>query len=94
MSADHEYIVYHLIASSPPAWVAGEVGTLPPNNRLLSFQLEIYQGSPFGRESRHWTPIWSQPDLTEEQVKELIAKYPLPNASSHLSDDLLDRLRI
>jgi hypothetical protein len=77
MSADHEFILYDLILSNPPGWrVRNEV--LEPVDRVLTYQLEIYQGSPHGRESRRWRRVWVNTLLTANEISELEETYPKP----------------
>jgi hypothetical protein len=58
---------------------------IEPEGRLLSCELEIYQGSPHGRESRRWKRVWVNPSVTVEQANELEAKYPKPDRSGDVS---------
>jgi hypothetical protein len=92
MSADRQTLLYHLVSSGTPHWIATEDDAPVPEDRLLSFELEIYQGSPFGRESRHWKQVGKRASLTDIQVSELIATYPKPQRTMELSTEALARL--
>jgi hypothetical protein len=90
MSADKETILYHLKPGDAPAWVTAEDDD--DSDRLLSSELTIYQGSPFGKESRHWNRVWKHPTLSESDAAALEAKYPKPEPSAELSPEMLSRL--
>ena len=92
MSADHQFITYHLVSTPLPHWVSSTDDSSIPADRLVSFDLEIYQGSPFGRESRHWKQVGNQDGLTHTQIAELMEKYPKPERSSELSAESLGKL--
>jgi hypothetical protein len=91
MSADREFVLYHLMPTVPPSWISGDDGS-EPDDRLLSCRLEIYQGSPFGRESRHWKRVWAHPNLSVQQADELEAQHPKPESPSELSPEMLARV--
>jgi hypothetical protein len=44
MSADRQTLLYHLVSSGTPHWIAAEDDAPIPADHLLSFELEIYQG--------------------------------------------------
>jgi hypothetical protein len=90
MSADRQLVLYHLMPTEPPSWVSGDDDSAP-DGRLLSSELEIYQGSGFGEESRHWTLVWAHPSLGVQQVDDLEAKYPKP-LRRELSPEMLARI--
>lgn len=92
MSIDRQSIFYHLVSASNPHWVSGEDDSSIPADRLVSFELEIYQGSPFGPESRHWKQAGNRDGLTPAQIAELLEAYPRPERSNELSADTLARL--
>jgi hypothetical protein len=85
MSADHEGILYDLRGPDQPQWIPRQ-GEEIPTDRILTYELEVYQGSPFGKERRHWKPIWARPDLTMSEISELEKKYPLPVRSESSID--------
>jgi hypothetical protein len=84
MSADHQFVLYHLMSSNPPRWEIGDEGS-EPDGRILTYELEINQGSPHARESRQWKRKWINPDLNTLQADELEAKYPRPDRRSQLA---------
>lgn len=90
MSADKETILYHLKSLDVPAWVIAKDDD--ELDRLLSSELTVYQGSPFGRGSRHWNRVWIHPTLSESDAAALEAKYPKPEPSTELSPEMLNRL--
>ena len=61
-------------------------------DRLLSSELTIYQGSPFGPESRHWNRVWKHPPHSESDADALEAKYPKPEPVTELSAEMVSRL--
>lgn len=89
MSADRQTIVYHLVSAPTPHWVSDTDDSSIPADRLVSFELEIYQGSPFGPELRHWRQVGKSPSLTDIQVSELTATYPKPERTMELSKTAL-----
>jgi hypothetical protein len=91
MSADRVFVLYHLMPTEPPSWVSGEDGSAP-DGRLLSSELEIYQGSPFGKERRRWTRVWKHPTLSVQQANQLETNHPKPEPMSELSPEMLRRI--
>jgi hypothetical protein len=85
MSADREFVLYHLVPSDPPSWQIAEHGK-EPDGRLISSELEIYQGSPHNRESRHWKRVWVHPDLSPQQADELEERYLKSDRQSNLTE--------
>jgi hypothetical protein len=79
MSADHEFVFYDLISSDPPEWRVRVEESIEPVDRLLTYELEIYQGSPHGKESRRWRHVWGHPNLTAKEITELERANPKPN---------------
>jgi hypothetical protein len=92
MSADRQSIFYHLVSASSPHWVSGADDSSIPADRLVSFELQIYQGSPFGPESRHWKQAGNRAGLTTTQIADLLEAYPRPERANELSADTLARL--
>ena len=92
MSTDRFTVLYHLIPTSIPSWVVANDDEIPPAGRILSFERETYQGSPFGEESHLWKLVWKQPNLSDKQVHELEIKYPKPKSPKELSPEMLARL--
>ena len=52
----------------------------PPSSRLATFEHEIYQRSMWSAEELRWREVWRAEDLTDEELAELIEKYPIPEA--------------
>jgi hypothetical protein len=92
MSADRQTILYHLVSTPTLRWIVARDDSSVPVDRLVSFELEIYQGSPFGRESRHWKRVGHQDGLTDNQIAELVEKHPKPARASELSAEGLAEL--
>jgi hypothetical protein len=91
MSANREFVLYHLMPTEPPSWVTGEDGG-PPDGRLLSSELETYQDSPFGPVRRRWTRVWTHPTLSAQQADQLETNHPKPESPSELSPEMLARI--
>ena len=89
MSADRQTIVYHLVSNPTPHWVSNTEDLSIPADRLVSLELEIYQGSPVGPESRHWKQVGKCPSLSDREVSELTVKYPKPERTTELSEAAL-----
>jgi hypothetical protein len=74
MSYDKSETDYCLIATG---WVLANA--VPPNETVIERWTEkTYQGSGYGKESKHPEMTWSNPDFTQEQRGVLHVKFPPP----------------
>ena len=89
MPADRQFVLYHLIPSTPPSWIIDDRSE--PKGRLLTCELEICQGSPHGKENRTWKRVWVHPDLDTQQADALETQYPKPDRSDQLAR-IMDKL--
>lgn len=89
MSYDSYSIVYHL---TPQGWQVEPDNGGPPTDRLITAELQVYQGSGFGRESRHWATVWTSPGLSAEEIAALETRFPKPKRSTELSEETLLKL--
>ena len=89
MSYDSYSIVYHL---TPQGWQVERDDGYLPTDRLLTAELQVYQGSGFGRESRHWKTVWTSPGLSAEEIATLETRFPKPKQSTELSEETLLKL--
>jgi hypothetical protein len=90
MSADKFSQFYCLTETG---WALIEEGNTP-DGWVRIYELKIYQGSPFGRESRTWQQPRMHPDWTEAAADELEKKFPRPERSFELSAETMKTLRI
>jgi hypothetical protein len=90
MSADNESLFYCL---SEDGWSLIEEDN-PPNGWVRIYEVRIYQGSQFGRESRHWQGPRTNPAWTEEAADQLEKTFPRPERSRELSPEALKGLGI
>lgn len=89
MSADKYSLFYCL---SETGWATVEEGSTP-DGWVRIYELNVYQGSPFGRESRTWQQPKTHPDWTDAAADELEKKFPRPERSYGLSPETLKALR-
>lgn len=90
MSADKCSLFYCL---TKDGWSVIEEGNLPEGWVRIS-ELKVYQGSPFGRESRTWQDPRTNPDWTNEAADELERRFPRPDRSRELSPEVLRALDV
>jgi len=72
MSSDKFSLFYCLTETG---WSPIEEGSRP-DGWVRICELKVYQGSPFGKESRHWQTPTTHPDWTESAADELEKKFP------------------
>jgi hypothetical protein len=89
MSADNYSLFYCL---SEAGWATIEEGNTPVG-WVRIYELKVYQGSPFGRESRNWQQPKTHPDWTDVAADELEKKFPRPDRSNELFPETLKALR-
>ena len=63
-----------------------------PDGWIRIYELKVYQGSPFGRESQTWQEPKTHPNWTDGAADELEMKFPRPERSYELSPELLRAL--
>ncbi len=88
MSAD-KYSLYYCFSET--GWKTIEEGEIP-DGWVRIYELKVYQGSPFGRESRTWQRPKTHPDWTDAAADELEKKFPRPERSYELSPEMLKAL--
>ena len=71
MSYDHYRNIYYLTTSG---WIHEDVASLPESIAEV-WEIEVYQGSGFGKESRHCHMLRFNPAFTEDQRAELHKKF-------------------
>lgn len=87
MSYDHYRLKYDLTTNG---WIHENAASLP-GLIAETWEIEVYQGSEFGKESRHWHRLQFSPALAEEQRAELHKKFPFPGRSP-IADDVFRHL--
>jgi hypothetical protein len=85
MSADDFNLFYCLRETG---WALTEEGN-EPDSWVRIYEVRVYQGSPFGKESRHWNLIKTNPKWTKQQADLLEENIPRPQASRELSPESL-----
>jgi hypothetical protein len=60
-----------------------------PDGWVRICELQVYQGSSFGKESRHWQAPRTHPDWTTDAADQLEKKFPRPDESRELSPEAL-----
>jgi len=90
MSSDRYSQFYCLTKTG---WSLIEEGN-PPDGWVRIYELKVYQGSPFGRESQTWQEPKTHPDWTSAAANELEKKFPRPERSYELSPEILKALGI
>lgn len=88
MSAD-KYSQFYCLTEN--GWSLIEEGN-PPDGWVRICELQVYQGSPFGKESRHWQEPKTHPDWTTDDADQLEKKFPRPERSHELSPEILKAL--
>jgi hypothetical protein len=83
MSSDKYSLFYCLTETG---WSSIEEGDAP-YGWVRICELKVYQGSPFGKESRHWQTPTTHPGWTESAADELEKKFPRPERSLEVSPD-------
>jgi len=56
------------------------------------YEVVVDQGSPFGKQSRHWQPPKTNPNWTEADADLLEERFPRPQPSTQLSPESLRAL--
>jgi hypothetical protein len=90
MSADNFSLFYCLTEAG---WLVIDEGN-PPKGWIRICELRVYQGSPFGQESRHWQECKTNPTWTVDAADQLEKKFPRPERSRELSPESLKALGI
>jgi hypothetical protein len=90
MSADR-YSLFNCLTET--GWSLIEQASRP-DGWIRIYELEVYQGSPFGRESRTWHLIETHPDWNNDAADILEKKFPRPERSRELSAESLKALGI
>ena len=82
MAADRYKSHYHLTTDG---WVTGNSWFFHdlqgenierPKNTVQTWERDEYQSSMYTKPDIKWQCIWSNPNFTEEQISDLIRKYP------------------
>lgn len=89
MSADKYSLFYCL---SENGWKTIEEENTP-DGWVRIYELKVYQGSPFGRESRTWQQPKTHPNWTDAAADELEKKFPRPEISYNLSPEIFEALK-
>ena len=77
MSSDKFSLFYFLTTEG---WLPPVGGDDPPVTGWVRVcELEVYQGSPFGSESRNWKHCRTHPDWTSDEADALEKTYPRPS---------------
>ena len=88
MSYDHYRLNYYLTTNG---WTHDGAASLP-DLIAETWEIEVYQGSEFGRESVDRRILGSNPAFTKQQCAELHEKFPFPGKSP-ITDDFFRNLR-
>lgn len=90
MSTDRNSIFYCLTKSG---WSLLEEESRP-DGWVRIYELVVYQGSPFGHESRTWNLVSTHPDWNNDAADILEQEFPKPGRSRELSAEALKALGI
>ncbi len=90
MSAD-KYSQFYCLTET--GWSAIEEGS-PPEGWVRIYELKVYQGSPFGRESCTWQEPKTSPEWSGEAADLLEKKFTRPERTRELSLESLKALGI
>jgi hypothetical protein len=88
MSADKFSIFYCLTESG---WQAVKDEHARVEKWVRIYELEVYQGSPIGRTSRHWRLVSTKPEFENEEAGRLEQLFPKPERE--LSPDTIKYLQ-
>lgn len=88
MSSD-KFSLFHCLTET--GWLSIDEDE-PPVGWVRIYEVIVYQGSPFGKQSRHWQAPKTNPDWTEENADLLETRFPRPQPSSELSPESLKAL--
>ena len=89
MSADR-YSSFYALSSKGWLSIADEQSLATDYVRI--YEVETYQGSPFGRTSRHWKMRRQNPTSTDAEANALEDRFPRPAGETELSAASLDFL--
>jgi hypothetical protein len=89
MSAD-KFSLFHCLTET--GWLSIEEDECPPDGWVRIYEEVVYQGSPFGRESRHWQKPKTHSSWAEADADLLEKRFPRPQPSSELSPQSLKAL--
>jgi hypothetical protein len=79
---DRVNTLYHL---TPRGWITGSVDSMwqdlnrtveVPEDRVETWEHKVYQSSGYSPEGHTWRMVWSSPDVTPGDRKELHKKFP------------------
>jgi hypothetical protein len=90
MSAEKDYLYCCL---TKDGWVSIQDENVQVAGWVRLYEIEIYQGSPFGRTSRHWHLIKTNPATECDEAERLEKQFPRPEAQKELSPEFLRALR-
>jgi hypothetical protein len=89
MAADRYSLHYCL---SETGWTLIDEGSIP-DNYVRIYEVEVYQGSPFGPESRDWKVARTNPNWTESDADRLESQFAKPERPRELSAESLRGLK-
>ncbi len=76
MSAER-FSLFHCLTKD--GWLPSTEEEERPEGWVRVCEMEVYEGSGFGRESRNWKRCTTNPDFTNEEADLLEIKYPRPS---------------
>jgi hypothetical protein len=88
MSADKYSLFYCLTRAG---WSSVAEGSTP-DRWVRIYEVNVYQGSPFGPESWTWQSPKTHPDWTDKDADLLEEKFPRPERPHELSPEMLKAL--
>jgi hypothetical protein len=74
-------------------WIAIQNEDCAPEDCVRIYEEQVYQGSPFGKESRRWSLLKMNPSWTRMDADALESKFPRPEQAKTLSDETLKALQ-
>lgn len=90
MSAERDSLFRCLTQSG---WQTIENEDERPAGWVRIYEEEIYQGSPFGRTSRHWRLLGTNDEIGNEAADRLEQQFPKPEPKRELSPETIERLQ-
>jgi len=88
MSADKFSLFWCLTENG---WALIDEATAP-GGWVRTYEVRVYQGSPFGRESRTWHLLKTNPNWADEDADQLETRFPRPEPQRTLSPEALKAL--
>lgn len=89
MAAD-KFSLFHCLTET--GWLAIAEDEIPPSGWVRTYEEVVEQGSPFGREGRHWQRPKTNPSWSEEEADLLERRFPRPVPPRKLSPKSLKAL--